>query len=290
MENKKDKEIGTGHEWDGIRELKNNPPRWWMIGYALSPVFLLIYFLLYPAIPLANSNTKGLLGWTQVEEYKAGLKEVKEARAPYEKRLNGLTAQEILDNPELSEYAQASTKVVFGDNCAACHGSGGQGAGGFPSLADDDWLFGGGIEAIVESITDGREGAMPSYKDQLTTQEIDDLVAYVRGLPDGTIHEAGRKVYAGETESEADCVGCHGYDAKGIVDMGAPDLTDAIWRFDGAEEEVRRTIEHGVNSGEENERVAIMPAWSGRLTETEIRKLAVKIWSLGGGEKEEDAL
>ena len=277
----------TGHEWDGIRELTNDPPRWWMIGGYLSIAFIVGYFILYPSIPLIHKSTTGLLGWTQVNEFKKGLAEIEAIRAPYEKKLAQMDVKQALADPEMARYAQATAKVIFGDHCAACHGSGGQGGPGFPTLADDDWLYGGTIETIMETITDGREGNMPAFGETLSKKEIDDVVKYVVGLGKGEVYEPGRKVFMGETAGEADCAGCHGEDAKGMQDMGSANLTDGIYRFDGSEAGIRHTITHGVNQEDDPEtRNAIMPSFDGKLTKNEIKKLAIKVWMFGGGRKE----
>lgn len=273
----------TGHEWDGIRELTNDPPRWWMIGGYITIVFLIAYFVLYPSFPLISDSTKGVLGWTQIKEFNESLEAIEAVRAPYEKKISGMTASQILADAGMTRYAQVSSKVAFGDHCAPCHGSGGQGAPGFPALADDDWLYGGSVDKLVETITEGREGMMPAYAGQLTDAEIDDLVKYVKGLSEGRVHEPGREVFMGRTQSEADCYACHGENAMGDPDMGSANLSDAIFRFDGSEEGIRSTILHGVNTDDPDTREAIMPAFGGKLSESEIRKLAVKVWMFGGG-------
>ncbi len=274
----------TGHQWDGIRELENPPPKWWRIGFHASWIMVLIYCALYPSIPLLRGSTSGLLGWTQIKEYKKSLSEIQKIRAPYEEKLKGMSAREILENPELSNFTQTSAKVLFGDNCAACHGAGGQGTPGFPVLADDDWLYGESIEDIEEDITLGRTGSMPAHGNTLSDQEIDDVVKYIIELPSGSVYQPGREVFMGQTKGEAMCFACHGADAGGQVDMGAADLTDAIMRFSGTEEGIRYTIVHGVNDTSDPQTIkATMPAFGGKLTPTQIRKLAVYVYRLGGG-------
>jgi cytochrome c oxidase cbb3-type subunit 3 len=152
-------------------------------------------------------------------------------------------------------------------------------------LADDEWLYGGSPETIVETITDGREGMMPAHGTLLTREELDDVVNYVVGLPQGKLHEKGRVVFMGESPGEAACFGCHGEDAKGMPDMGAPNLTDSVWRFSGTEEGIRHTITHGVNDGEDAmTRKASMPAFDEKLSPTQIKKLAVLVHQFGGGQ------
>jgi len=276
----------TGHEWDGIRELENQPPRWWIIGFHLSWIMVVIYCMLFPSIPLLSGSTKGLLGWTQVKKLKKEVVQLETIRAPYDEKLAAMSPGDILKDAELSNFAQSSSRVLFGENCAACHGAGGQGAPDFPVLADDEWLYGGAVETIVETITDGREGMMPAHGALLSKEELDNVVGYVVGLSQGKIHEAGKAVFMGETPAEATCFGCHGEDAKGMPDMGAPNLADSVWRFSGTEEGVRHTIAHGVNDGEDAKtRKAVMPAFAGKLTPVQIKKLAVLVHQFGGGQE-----
>lgn len=295
----------TGHEWDGIKELTNPPPRWWIIALYLSGLLVLVYFILYPSLPLVNDSTKGLLGWTMIKEYKEDLAKVEALRAPYEKQLAALSAQEILEDDELRSYAVGSTTVLYGDNCAACHGTGGkpQAGSGYPVLADDDWLYGGTVDKIVETLAKGRQGMMPAHKELLKPEEVDQLVQFVINSSNGVPTDAGWKLY-----NEKGCVACHGQDAKGVQILGSANLTDKIWRFSGEPEEIRHTILHGVNDATDPEtRIAVMPGWNEklavrleaeqweeepeydgtetqRLTETEIKKLAIYVHQLGGGE------
>lgn len=276
----------AGHEWDGIRELKNDPPRWWLIGFYASPFFVVAYFLLYPAIPLWSDFTRGILGWSSYKEYQEGLEQIESVRRPFENKIDRMSVQDILDDPEMSTFAESSAKVIFGDFCSPCHGSGGQGTPGFPVLADDNWLHGGTIDVIQETIMEGREGTMPGYKNFLSKREIDDLVKYIRELPENKVYEPGRAVFMGETEGEADCTACHGEEAEGDPDVGSANLTDKIWRFSGDEDQIRYTILHGVNDEEDPlTRKAVMPTFGPKLTESQIKKLAIKVFLLGGGQQ-----
>lgn len=285
-QSKQHPEPDTGEAWDGIRELTNDPPRWWMIGFYATPVFLVGYFLLYPAFPLLTDFTRGILGWSSVKEYKEGLAKIEALRKPFEDKIDSMEVQEILADPEMSKFAEASAKVLFGDNCSPCHGAGGQGTPGYPVLADDDWLYGGTIDVIQETITEGRSGAMPAYQEVLSKKEIDELVKYVKGLAEGRVYEPGEEVFMGETEGAADCTACHGEEAKGDPEFGSANLTDKIWRFSAEENEIRKTILHGVNNDEDPlSRKAVMPPWGKKLTKNQIKKLALKVYRLGGGKE-----
>lgn len=276
----------TGHEWDGIRELKNDPPRWWTIMFWLTPVWIVGYCLLYPSIPFVGGSSKGLLGWTSIGEYNKGRQEIDAVRAPYEKKIAAMSVNEILKDPEMANYAVNSIKQTFGDNCAACHGSGGQGGKNFPILADDDWLYGGTIEKIQESITGGRGGIMPAFQGRFTPEEQKDLMQFLNDAQQGKVFEPGQKVFLGQTKAAAECATCHGENAKGNQDMGAANLTDAICRFDCTPEGLEQTVLHGVNDdGDPKTRKATMPVWGKKLTDTQIKKLAVKVYLFGGGQK-----
>ncbi|NOZ53589.1 MAG: cytochrome-c oxidase, cbb3-type subunit III [Gammaproteobacteria bacterium] len=284
MKNKNDSTAvpDTGHVWDdNLRELTNQPPRWWMVTLYLSGLFILGYFILYPAIPLATGYTKGVLDWTQMKRFNESVKQIEAVRAPFENKLKGMSALAILDDQELSTYTVRSVKVLFGDRCAPCHGVGGAGNPGYPILADDDWLYGGSIDAIQDSITDGREGMMPAFGPILSEQELNDLTQHVIALSQGTEHAVGKTLF-----EDQGCSGCHGEDGKGEQMVGGANLTDGIWRFSpGTEDSIKYTIVHGVNEPDAAEsRQAIMPGFEKQLSEAEIKKLAVYVHKLGGGQ------
>lgn len=273
----------TGHSWDdgALRELLNQPPKWWFIGFWASIAWCVVYFILYPAIPLGSDFTRGIMGWSQIKEYEQDLSAIEEVRAPFEAKIQKMSAAEILGDSELTAYVEKSAKVLFGDRCAACHGVGGAGNPGFPVLADDDWLYGGDIDTIVTTITDGRQGSMPAFGAALSAQQIDDLAKHVVALGQGSSHAPGAALF-----DEQGCSGCHGEDAKGMTFMGSANLTDGIYRFTpGGLESVKYTITHGVNDGSDPQtRNAVMPSFADMLSETEIKKLAVYVHQLGGGQ------
>lgn len=285
-QNNSEKPQDTGHEWDGIRELTNPPPRWWMIALHASWIFCLIYFVLYPSIPLINDSNEGLLGWTQIKEFKEAVAENDAIKAPYMEKLKTMSAAEIMADPELSNFAVSAAKAVYGDNCAACHGAGGEGAQGlFPTLADDNWLYGGDMDTIVETITEGRMGMMPAHVDMLESSDIEALADFVIALPEGKTTEKGWALF-----DNVGCTGCHGSDAKGGPIngdnySGAANLTDQIWRFGGSRKAVLRTIRYGVNQDDVAQtRSAIMPAFGEKLSSEQIKMLAIKIHGMGGGQ------
>ena len=275
-------EGNTGHIWDdNLRELANPCPNWWMMAFYASIAFVIGYGLIYPMVPLATTHTKGMTGWTAIGEYKAAMAEVEAIRKPYEDKIAAMSAKEILGDAELSAYVEASGKVLFGDNCSACHGAGGSGNVGFPVLADDDWLAGGTIEQIQATITNGRKGMMTAHATTLSEAEINTLASYTVGLSEGKTDEAGKALFQAKA-----CFACHGMDAKGMAALGSANLTDGIWRFNEADKlaSAKRTIAHGVNmAGDPLTRNAEMPSFKGKLSEANIKKMAVYVYKFGGG-------
>jgi cytochrome c oxidase cbb3-type subunit 3 len=286
----------TGHVWDDdLGDFTNQPPKWWMLGLAASAIWVVIYFIYYPSIPVSNAHGyfKGLGNWTAITEMEADKSVVDEVRGKYEAKLKDMTPAAILADSELTEYVTRSGKVLFGDNCAACHGTNGVGTvdkqGLFaPILRDDDWLYGGKIDDIHTSIVGGRQGVMTPHKGVLSDQQIEDVARYVmamsaegkNGADADSAVAAGKKVF-----TESDCTACHGADAKGMQAMGSANLTDKVWRFDGSLEGVKQTIAFGVNAGPDA-RIAVMPSFqaAGKLSDAELKKLAVYVYKFGGGQ------
>jgi len=308
----------SGHVWDDdLADFVNQPPKWWMLGLTASAIWVVVYLLMYPSVPFATSGTFfkgiGLPGtgqWTAIKELATDQAELDAVRQPFEDKIKVMTPAAILADDKLSEYVSRAGKVLFSDNCAACHGQNGVGtfqSGKFamreqgymaPILLDDDWLYGGKIDDIYTSISGGRQGVMVAHVDTLKAAEIDAVAHYVKAMSeegklaadkDATV-AAGKKVF--ET---SDCTACHGADAKGMAAMGSANLTDKVWRFDGSIAGITQTITYGVNSGNPEARVAIMPVWLkkdehgqvlSKLDETAIKKLAVYVYKFGGGQKE----
>jgi cytochrome c oxidase cbb3-type subunit 3 len=292
----------TGHLWDDdLADFTNQPPRWWMLALTASAIWIVVYWLYYPSVPIPTSNTffKGMGGWTAIKEEEADKSEVDTVRGKYEAKIKDLAPAAILADSDLTEYVKRSGKVLFGDNCAPCHGTNGVGTrdkeGLFaPVLDDDDWLYGGKIDDIYTTISGGRQGMMIAHKDTLSAQQIDDVAKYVKAMSNegkGTadadpVVAAGKKVFM-----ESDCTGCHGADAKGMQAMGSANLTDKVWRFDGSLKGIERTITYGVNSGDPKARIAVMPSFTaaGKLSDADIKKLAVYVYKFGGGQPDEPA-
>jgi cytochrome c oxidase cbb3-type subunit 3 len=292
----------TGHVWDDdLADFTNQPPRWWMLALTASAIWIVVYWLYYPSVPIPTSNTffKGVGGWTAIKEEEADKSEVDTVRGKYEAKIKNLAPAAILAGSDLTEYVKRSGKVLFGDNCAPCHGTNGVGTrdkeGLFaPVLDDDDWLYGGKIDDIYTTISGGRQGMMIAHKDTLSPAQIEDVAKYVmamskegKAIADADpVVAAGKKVFM-----ESDCTGCHGADAKGMQVMGSANLTDKVWRFQSSLKGIERTITYGVNSGDPKARVAVMPSFTaaGKLSDADIKKLAVYVYKFGGGQPDEPA-
>ena len=274
----------TGHEWDGIRELNTPLPRWWLWLFYLTIAFAFVYWIVYPAWPLVSGYTSGVLGYTNrgrvAEDVAAG----QAARMQFAAGLEKASLAEIAADPKLTEIALAEGKAAFGDNCAPCHGSGGQGQKGYPNLTAGRWLWGGTFDQIETTITHGiraddsdtHTSAMPAFgKDGiLKPEEIREAANYVRTL-DGLEPEQGVDVAAGKKVFADNCAACHGDDAKGNIEMGAPNLTTKVWQYGSDINDLIYTISNARNS--------VMPAWGKRLDPVTIKSLAVYVHSLGGG-------
>jgi len=273
----------TGHEWDGIKELNNPLPRWWVITFYMTIAWAIGYMIAYPAWPLLSSATKGVLGYSSRNEVKNELAAAEAAKGKFVTAIQGKSVSEILGDDALREFAVAAGAATFKVNCVQCHGSGAQGSKGFPNLNDDDWLWGGKPDQIQQTIMHGirftsdpdtRQSEMPAFADIITADQIAQVSAFVASLSgkvgDASLVTPGAKVFADN------CVACHGANAKGNKEFGAPDLTDAIWLYGSGETAIAaqvRAPKHGV-----------MPAWLGRLGDTKVKELAVYVHSLGGGE------
>jgi cytochrome c oxidase cbb3-type subunit 3 len=274
----------TGHEWDGIKELNTPLPRWWLVVFYGCIAWAFAYWLFMPSWPLLNGYTHGILNHSQREDVAVAVGALKTQRHASESRLANASLQQIQNDADLQQFAMAEGRSLFGDNCAPCHGSGGQGAHGYPNLNDDVWLWGGKLEDIQHTITvgvrstspDTRQSQMPAFGHDkiLNDAQIDDLTAYVisiSGRPaDAAAVKRATKLFADN------CAACHGANGHGDRSMGAPNLTDGDWLYGSTSADIRDQIWNGHGG--------VMPTWAGRLTPEEIKSLAVYVHSLGGGE------
>jgi cytochrome c oxidase cbb3-type subunit 3 len=276
----------TGHEWDGIRELNTPLPRWWLWTFYLTIIWAIGYWIVYPAWPLLTNSTQGVFGWHTRTAVIEDLNSLKLLRGPMMDKLTNTPVADIVKDPQLIDFARAQGRVAFADNCAPCHGAGGGGTRGYPNLNDDDWLWGGKLVEIENTVRHGARfgddaghvGNMPAFGRDgiLKANEMSAVADFVRSLSALPVEKGadlalGKKVYADN------CVLCHGADGKGNRELGAPNLTDKIWLY-GSDKE---TIMQGLQNG----RGGVMPAWQGRLSEPIIKALTVYVYSFGGGEK-----
>jgi cytochrome c oxidase cbb3-type subunit 3 len=269
----------TGHEWDGIRELDNPMPRWWLWTFYATIVWALVYTIAYPAWPLVSSATSGMLGWSSRADLRTEMASAEAAKGDYVAAIEKASVEEILADDTLRQFAISAGSAAFKVNCVQCHGSGAAGSPGYPNLNDDEWLWGGSPEDIRTTIAHGirfagdedtRISEMPAYGDILSREEIADVVKHVVSLSGGgDLSGPGAEVFANN------CAACHGEAGKGGAEFGAPDLTDAIWLYGSSPAEITAQVRQP--------RHGVMPAWQARLGETTVKELTVYVHSLGGG-------
>lgn len=274
----------TGHEWDGLKELNTPLPKWWLYVMYATIAFSAVWVVLYPAFPFQGWT--GLTGWIAREAVVRDVATANERMAPMLSRIRDATPQQIAADPELRSFAMAGGRIAFANNCAACHGAGGQGApGGFPSLADDEWIWGGTHDAIRHTILHGiragesdeeRTSLMPRFVADgiLTNAQAADVAEFVLTFTGRSTNaaaaERGRPLYADN------CASCHGEAGEGNRDVGAPRLNDQVWLHGSDKASIQRFIA--------NPRLGVMPAWGGRLDAATINMLTVYVHALGGGE------
>jgi cytochrome c oxidase cbb3-type subunit 3 len=254
----------SGHVWahgvlrEGVRPL----PLWWVVLSGAMFVAGFVYLALYPGF----GNFKGALGWTSHTELANAVAATAAKRAPLVERFKLYPVEQLASDPASLQMG----KVLFEDNCAACHQRSAKGnvALGAPDLSDNDWLYGGSGSDITTSIHDGRSGVMPPWA-SLGEDNVKNLAQYVLSLS-GSPHDAA-KAAAGQPLFST-CAACHGADGKGNQALGAPNLTDHIWLHGGSVADIEKTIGEG--------RQGHMPAWSPRLSDEQIRVVAAYVYHL----------
>ncbi|WP_341862804.1 cytochrome-c oxidase, cbb3-type subunit III [Gymnodinialimonas sp. 57CJ19] len=277
----------TGHSWDGIQEFNNPLPRWWLWCLYASIVWAVLYTVAYPAWPMISGATPGLLGYSTRAEVAEEIDRYDALNADLRTQLTEVNLAEVTQEamPDLYNFSIQSGGATFATWCSQCHGRGANGvqASGYPSLLDDDWLWGGTVDDIHLTIAhgirneedpDARWSEMTAFEGILSDEEISQVVNYVLAVSD---QEADTSLAAaGETVFLDNCAACHGDDAMGDRYLGAPNLTDRIWLYGGSPEAIEETVRHS--------RFGVMPPWSGRLSEAEVRATAIYVHSRGGGE------
>jgi cytochrome c oxidase cbb3-type subunit 3 len=256
----------TGHVWDETLSEFNNPlPRWWLWLFYLTMIFAAVYLALYPGL----GTYRGILNWTDQSAY---AEEVEAADAKYGPLFNKFAAVPVATLVGDKDALKVGERL-FATYCASCHGSDAGGAPGFPSLRDDDWLYGGEPDTIKTTILDGRSGAMPAWQAVLPENGVDEVAAYVMSLS-GRDADAAQAA-AGKTHFATYCAACHGADGKGQHAMGAPNLTDNVWLYGGSPGVIKKTIAEGRNGH--------MPPHREFLGEDKVHLLATYIYSLSQG-------
>lgn len=275
----------VGHEWDGIEELDTPMPRWWLWTLYATIIFAIGYCIAYPAWPLVNRATAGVLGWSSHKQLADELSAEGARKAPMRLALSRIAIERLSEDSRLMQAAIEGGRAAFKVHCVQCHGSGATGSKGYPNLNDDDWLWGGNIKDIHKTLVDGvrqpgddqtRMSQMPAFGRDgiLKPGQIGDTVSFVRTLvgkePASASARRGAQLFA------ENCAACHGPGGKGLRLLGAPNLTDSIWLYGGDRETLTQTIT--------NARYGVMPAWGQRLDPVTVKMLAAYVHSLGGGE------
>ena len=270
--------LTTGHEWNGIKELNTPVPRVVYFFLTVTVLFSIGYWILMPAWPLGATYTKGLLGNDQRRIVAASLKDAATDRSTWTKKIETEDYAAIQSDPGLMEIVRETGHTLFGNNCAACHGLDAKGGPGFPNLTTSSWLWGGKPKDIFNTISVGINAAhkdthvsqMPAFgRDQMLPRaDILNVVTFVYSLSnpdakniDPKRVEAGKKIFA------ANCVSCHGEDAGGNPELGAPNLTDKFWIYGGNLEAIDTTVWGG--------RQGHMPTWESRLSELDRKILTL---------------
>jgi cytochrome c oxidase cbb3-type subunit 3 len=274
----------TGHEWDGIKELNKPLPRWWLWTFYVTIVWSIGYWILYPAWPTLASYTKGTLSYSQRATVTEEVARARAGQAQFREALANIPIEQAKADPDLFRFAAAGGAAAFATNCAPCHGRGAQGFSGYPNLNDDDWIWGGRLADIQQTIRFGvrsnhqqsRSSQMPRYgiDNLMEPSQINDVAEYVLSLTGRQTDEAAAR--RGKATFQEQCVACHGNDGKGQPEQGAPNLADAIWLYGGTKQAVVESIRTG--------RGGMMPAWEGRLDPVTVKSLAIYVHSLGGGQ------
>ena len=276
------------HTWDGdLKEMNNPMPGWWLSLFYLMIAFAIAYLFLYPGV------YKGSKGWTQLTQYQQESRRVDARSAEYFRHYAGKSVEDLAKDPD----ALATGRRIFLQNCAVCHATDAGGTpGNYPNLTDKDWIWGGTPENIINTITNGRTGAMPaggalisvtpgqapSAEDQ---QKLEDVSNYILALDgyehDQALAEKGKELYS------TSCVACHGPDGKGNPVIGGINLADQTWLYAEDPEDpaaLKAFIQHQIQKPRNN----VMPAWKDILGEAKIKVVAAYVYSLSQDESADD--
>ena len=273
----------TGHSWDGIEELNNPLPRWWLWILYATVVWGIGYTIAYPAWPMISGATSGMLGFSTRGEVATDIAEHEAKNDGLVTELLAVELATLAPEDDLHRYAVSRGASVFRAQCSQCHGSGAAGAKGYPNLLDDAWLWGGDVDNIAHTVAhgirnetdfDARYSEMPAFDEIFSDEEVSDVVEYVVSLSsseyDAALAARGAELFVDN------CSACHGDAAMGNIDLGAPNLADAIWLYGGDRATLEETVRYS--------RYGVMPAWGQRISEADVRAVSIYVHSLGGGE------
>ncbi len=275
----------TGHEWDGLKELNTPLPKWWFWTFVATCIWAIGYSILYPSVPGLTGYFRGVLGYSQRANVTADVQALQARRAEMMSRLNKTPLADVKKDEALYAVAMTAGRLAFAENCRACHGAGGEGRPGFPSIASDAWIWGGSLADIQKTITYGNRSGHPEARvsqlprigvdGMLKPAEIDAVTDFVMTLyrPNAT---PAADVKQGATLFAENCASCHGEKGEGNRELGAPALRSSVHLYGDSREAVRAQIA--------NPRQGVMPAWNARLDEATIRALTLYVHGLGGGE------
>lgn len=274
----------TGHVWNGIKELDTPVPKGVLIFLIVTHLFAFAWWILMPTWPVGHTYTKGILNTDQRTSVEKHLVDAQAGRAAWMKRIESENLEKIAADPQLMSIVRSTGHRLFGDNCAACHGINAKGGYGYPDLTDDDWIWGGDLETIAQTMRvgvnvehpQGRTSQMPSFgRDGILDADQVSLAAnYIYSLSHPKFVTAANRasVLSGREVFMSNCAICHGEDARGKRDVGAPNLTDARWIYGGDLDQIVETV-HGGRQGH-------MPTWDERLSAADIKILALYVHSL----------
>jgi len=284
----------TGHVWDDTLMEFNNPlPRWWLWAFYGTIIFSIVYWVLYPSWPTGFTERGFMSGISKVtfknkqgedvttnwstrailaHEMQNDPNELK--RQEMVKKVAAMALTDVTKDPDSSAFVLAYGKGIFGDYCAACHQTGGQGViGNYPNLVDDAWLWGGDAADIETTIRKGRKGNMPAHKASLSDEQITEAANYVLSLSgepaDAALAAKGKEIF-----NTKGCSGCHTPAATGMKALGSANLTDKIWTQanvpgSASPEDKVKAVKAVIAGGIQRE----MPAWESRLSNDEIKVL-----------------
>jgi len=180
-------DLDLGHDYDGIRELDNKLPPWWLYGFYLTIIVGVIYFYRFS---IAHT------GLTGVQEYAVSVEEANKIRtASLKATASSVDETTVTDSKDAAHIAAGM--ATFKQLCSVCHGQKGEGLVG-PNLTDEFWIYGGGIKDIFKTVKYGTNKGMQNWKDNLSPDKIAQVANYIRTLkgtnppnpkaPDGVIY------------------------------------------------------------------------------------------------------